>query len=222
MKGERQIPIEVDPPFLILLTPSLRDPLIFFELGSQKIIPYLNDAGGSKFQFFSSPIRKEERAFFSACIVPRVTVIQLIVGDGVVFLGFVDWIYQVTVFRVVFRIVSAHGFKWCNMAALRAVDIANNSGGTGAGFDCFDCLRIRAGNRRWYCGSASEDVKRGWVREAMDGQGKYECGQTGEDGDLHDALEVRGFKWVGNVDLEVNEGESAMKLVNEILDSNEK
>lgn len=56
----------------------------------------------------------------------------------------------------------------------------------------------------------------------MDGQRKYECGQTGEDGDLHDALEVGRFRWVGNVVVEVNEGESAMKPVNKILDSDEK
>ena len=56
----------------------------------------------------------------------------------------------------------------------------------------------------------------------MDGQRKYECSQTGEDGDPHDAFEVGRFRWVGNVVVEVNEGESATKHVNKIPDSDEK
>lgn len=119
---------------------------------------YLNDAGlaDNFIHSFSCP-EKQTRVSFSATVVPRFIVIQLIVGDGVVFFGFIDGISPVAVFRVVFRMFPAYGSKWCCVAAVWGLGVDDGSCGRGAGFDSFDGLCFGDEKRRGACGNSFED-----------------------------------------------------------------
>lgn len=96
-------------------------------------------------------------------------IIQLIVGDGIVFFGFINGISPVAVFRVVFRMVAAYRSKWCCVAAVWSLGVDDSSCGRGAEFDSFDGLRVGDERRSGDRGNSFEHFDRIRVRETVDG-----------------------------------------------------